>query len=326
MNKKTPFIPLLLLVTLLSCSTEQSGKVASSASNAKDSSRLNIAVYPSQGCLPLYYAEAKGNYPHIMSFVHLNTMEDCDTALIHHSAHVAFTDLARLLCMRKDGFRATAVAQIPTRWTLFTAKGKRISTVKQLKERLVALARHSETDYLSDRMLQGTELEQLDVFRTQFNDHRLRMDMLTQGLVEGAFLDEPFATVARERGTTPIWESDTLQPGWAVLAVSTTLLSDSLQKAQVRQLIALYQQAAEELRTHPDTLLLNQILKRHYKLPHAEVDTLPGLLRRTALRQLPLQSVSEEAVQAAKAWLTNRKWITKSLKTDSLFTPQFFNQ
>ena len=326
MNKKPPLFLFSVLVALFSCGMQGSHKAALSTPDAEDSARLTIAVYPSQGCLPLYYAEAKGKCPHVMSIMHLNTMEDCDTALIYHSAQVAFTDLARLLCMRKDGFRATAVAQIPTHWRLFTARGKRITTVKQLKERLVALARHSEADYLSDKMLKGTELEQLDVFRTQFNDHHIRLDMLVQGLVEGAFLDEPFATVAREKGASSIWESDTLQPGWAVLAVRTSLLSDSLQTGHVKQLIALYQQAAEELRTHPDTLLLNQILKRHYKLPHAEVDTIPELFARTSLCQRLLRTVSEEAVQAASAWLTDRKWITKSLKTDSLFTSQFFNK
>ena len=313
-----------MLFILCSCDTEKTDKSALTASDTKESARLTIAVYPSQGCLPLYYAEAKGDSTNFMKFMHLDTMEDCDTALFHHSAQVAFTDLARLICMRKDGFRTTAVAQIPVRWTLFTAKGKRISKVTQLKERLVALARHSETDYLSDFMLQDTELEQLDVFRTQFNNHKLRMDMLTQGLVEGAFLDEPFATVAQERGAMPIWQSDTLQPGWTVLAVSTTLLSDTLMVGQVRQLIHRYQEAVNELRTKPDTLLLHQILKHHYKLPYADVDTLQELVSRTSSCLHFLQPVKENAFQTAKSWLTERKWITKSLKTDSLYISRFF--
>ena len=325
MNNRSKLILLLLFLCLMSCTSRKNTEAESSTQAPKDSTTLCVAVYPSQFCLPLYYAEAKGVCPDDIIIKHLNTMEDCDTALIHHRVQVTSTDLARLMCMRKDGFKATAVAQVPVQWKLLTASGKRITTVKQLKERLVAMARHSETDYLSDVMLKGTGLEQLDVFRTQFNDHRLRMDMLSQKLVEGALLDEPFATLAAQRGARQIWESDSLQSGWAVLAVATTLLSDSLRVKQVEKLISIYRLAVEELRTQPDTLLVGEILKKDFKLPQIEVDTLPNLYVQLKRCQ-PLKPVDEASVNKVKSWLIERKWIKKSLRTDSLFTLQFFDK
>lgn len=317
----------LCLIVIVACRQNQVANLDDNIEQARrDSMTLFVAIYPCQNCLPLYYAEAKGTCPKEIQFVHLNTMEDCDTALTHYRAQVVSTDLARVLYMRKDGYKSTVLAQMPVQWKLLTAKEKRITTIKQLKERVVALARHCETDYHSDRILQKYGMEQLELFRTQFNNHRLRMDMLRNALVEAAFLNEPFATVAIKYGARIIWESDTTQQGWNVLAASTTLLTDKYRCRMAKELINIYQETVKELQIQPDTLLLRTILKKDYMLPHEEVDTIPSLLDNLIRSQGLLQPLKEETVTEAKAWLMERNRISNTLGTDSLFTLKMFEK
>lgn len=323
--KLKALIPILCIFCLISCGKKEEVVVDKSKEKANDSLALHVAIFPCENCLPLYYADAKGMNKadaEGISLMYLSTMEDCDTALINHSSEVSASDIARLICMRKDGFNATAIAQMPVTLQLLSAKGKRITEVKQLKERLVAIDRHSESDYYSDEMLKKIGMDRLDIFRTQFNNHRLRCSMLMNALVEAAFLDEPYATLAREKGAKEIWKSENASEAWPVLATSTQMLQDERRMAQMQALVAMYQKAVKELQENPDTIVLRNILKTHYELPSEDVDTIPQLLPRHYSELTPMK---EEILNKAKQWLVERKWI-ESVNTENILTDKAFKK
>lgn len=326
MKHKNILTILITLTTLWACGGKQEDVVDEALLARQDSAALHVAVYPCQSCLPFYYAEAKGLFKSLdtdIRLIHLSTMEDCDTALTFHRAEVSATDLARLLCMRKDGYRCTAIATMNNPLSMITAKGKRITSVKQLKERLVAMDRHSFTDYLSDKMLEGTGLEKLDIFRTQFNIHKLRCDMLNNALVDAAFLDEPFAQYALEMGGKQIWKNDSTQQTWNVLAIPTTLVNDPTRTAQMEALFKAYDQAVEAINKQEDSAIIDSLLKYTFELPHAAVDTIPALKE---FHVSPLSPIKEETTSMAKEWLVGRGWIKQSLNTDSLYINKLFSK
>lgn len=310
-----------IVLAIMACGGQEQDIAQKDNSKQKDSLALHVAVYPSEGCLPLYYAEQTGMFDSLkadISLIHLQTMEDCDTALMRHHVEVSASDLARLFCMRKDKFRATAIAQLHNSLGLYSAKGMRINEVKQLKERLVALERHSESDYYSDKLVELAKMERLAIFRTQFNNHKLREEMLTNKLVDGAFLDEPYATLALERGAKQIWMRDAASQPWTVLAMPTALLQDKHRTEQARTLMRIYDIAAKEMQdSTKNQVALAEVLKKRYAIPYADVDTLEAV-KKIAVTSHPLSLVPNEMADVVKSWLVGRGWISQSLLADSL--------
>lgn len=292
----------------------------------RDSAALHVAVYPSEACLPLYYADATGIFDSLgvdVKLLSLPAMEDCDTALLYRHAQLASTDIGRVIDLRRRGGKAIIIATQPTSLSLYTAKGKRITQVKQLRDRLVAIDRHSESDYRCDQQVERAGLNQLDVFRTQFNRHRLRFDMLKNGLVEAAFLDHPYSDYANHLGNSCIWQKKETDQSWTVLAMPADFLRDASRVAQVRLLIKGYQVAVGQINQAQRVDELKAILKTTYELPHAAVDTIPAFIPTTLQ---PLQQPSAVHVAEALQWLQDRDWITNTINPDSLITHLFFSK
>lgn len=316
-------ITLLSITALFSCKGESEHVVSPEELAKQDSAALHVAVFPCKVCLPLYYAEATGIFQSLdvdIRLMHLSTMEDCDTALMNHRAEVATSDLARLICMTKDGNDVTAIAQMQGKTFLMTRPEKPILNIKKLKERLIALDRHSETDYFSDKLAKEVGLEQLDFFRTQINNHQLRYSMLTNCLYEAAFLDEPYATLAEEMGCHTLWESskkDTCT--WNVLAMTNKTLKDKSRANQASKLIDAYQLAVERMNENMDTLCLDSIIKKVYQLPHIQVDTIISIHPNSEIyRASKLLVPKKTEVETAKQWLLERKWIPATLNTEKI--------
>ena len=289
-----------------------------------DSMTLHVAVHPCQETLPIYYAVETGLTDSLgvsVELLPLTTMEDCDTALINGRAEVAASDIARAICMRKDGVKATIIAQMEGDLRLFSAKGKRITAIKQLKERLVAMERHSESDYWSDEILKGTTLDRLDIFRVQFNDQKLREKMLQDGLIEAAFLNEPYASLAEEGGAKELWRRDAKLKSWMTLLIPQRLQSDTARHTQISRFLRACVLATKAINEKGREDIVKDILKKDFHLSYAQVDTLESLMPKD---MKPYKAVLEDDVNGVKQWLVGREWIKQSLNTDSIFTNKFF--
>lgn len=316
-------ITIFSLTALFSCKGENKQILSPEELARQDSAALHVAVFPCKACLPLYYAEATGIFKSLdvdIRLMHLSTMEDCDTALLNHRAEVAASDMARLICMVKNGNDVCAIAQMQGKSYLMTKPNLKISNIKKLKERLIALDRHSETDYFSDKLAKEAGLEQLDFFRTQINNHQLRCSMLTNGLYESAFLDEPYATLAEEMGCKIIWESSKKDScSWNVLATTHKTLKDKSRAKQAGKLIEAYQLASDKMNENMDTLCLDSILKKIYQLPHSMVDTIISIHPNSEIyKTCKLIEPQKQSLETARQWLIERKWISSTLNTENI--------
>jgi len=313
------FALLLMSWTVLSCSNGEQTTTTDEEMVMKDSMALHVAIYPSEVCLPFYYAERTGIYDSLdvdVKMLHLGTMEDCDTALIRHRAEVSASDIARLICMRKDGFKATAITGLNGSLVLLSPASKRIKELKQLKERLVAIERHSETDYHSDQIAKSGGLNRLDVFRTQFNNHKLREEMLTNMLVEAAYLDEPFASFAIAEGAQIMWSRNKDEQSWTVLACADSVQNDQRIKEQIDKLIDGYLIAVDKLNSSKkDKAQLDSILWQDFCFTRLAVDTL-SLMDSVKLQKAA--PIKQETVDKAKQWLIEREWISSKLNVEGI--------
>ena len=283
----------------------------------RDSAALHVALMPVHDCLPFYVAEQLGYYDSLGLDLRILTLQaqlDTDTALLHRRAELVYSDLARAIMMQQtDTFDLRAIATCEGNLHLMTASRGRVRQLRQLKERMVAVARHSITDYWSDRLMDTASMAQTDIFRPQINNVRIRTDMLCNGTMDAALLPEPYATETRLRGNRENFSTKNLKPRLAALVVPSHVINDSSRMQQISLLMEGYQLACDRMNAQQD-VCLPELLKSLCVIPDTLIDTL--------YRSLPpfqhLRAPHQEDAETALTWLRGRGKMRRSYRIDSL--------
>lgn len=130
-------------------SLEQEGKARL---DSLDRAALKIAVMPTMDCLPIFLACDDSIFQQQGVDVHLRrytAQMDCDTAIERKRVEGAVTDLIRAHHIEKRGTALTYPISTNLYWQFITNKRSRISELKQLSDKMVAMTRYSATDYLA---------------------------------------------------------------------------------------------------------------------------------------------------------------------------------
>ncbi len=280
----------------------------------RDSAALHVALMPVADCFPFYLAQRCGIYERLGLDLRILTLQaqlDTDTALLRRRAELVYSDLARAIMIQQtDTFDLRAIAAAPAELELITARRGRVRSISQLKERMVAVARHSITDYWSDRLMDSARMEQTAIFRPQINDVRIRTDMICNGTMDAAFLPEPYASEARLRGNTRNFSTRGLRPHLGAFLVPSWVLRDS---TRTRQLQLLFQ-GYEEALTLRDSL--PPLLRELCFTPDSIIDS----VARAIPAFQPLTRPSEDDAAAALRWLRSREKARSKYTTDTLIT------
>lgn len=306
-------VPLLISFLLfISCHSEQG--ISPEEAARRDSAALHVALMPVADCLPFYIAQHTGIYERLGLDLRILTLQaqlDTDTALMRRRVEVAFSDLARAIMIQQDDtFDLRAIAATEGVLKLITARRGRVRQLSQLKERMVAVARHSITDYWSDQLTDTARLAQDDIFRPQINDVRIRIDMLCNGTMDAAFLPEPYALEARLRGNNLNFSTQGLSPRLAAMVVPTWVLRDSTRRHQVQLLLQGYEEACSLT-----TDSLPDLLRRYCQTPDSLTDTIARALQHTFHPTvLPQKADADAALQ----WLRTRGKARRNYTTDTL--------
>lgn len=240
-------LPVLLCTLLCSC---RNGQADGSGHEATDSTVLRIAVMPTLDCLPLYCAERCGIFDEVGAEVQLLTYRaqmDVDTAIARGHADVAYTDLVRAALLQSRGTGLYAIMQAAGHHELLTAHGKRINNIRHLKEKMVAMARHSVTDLLLDTVIYAAQLDPSAVYHPQINDIGLRCSMLDNGTIDAAFLPEPYITQSRLQGHRSIFDSRKQNVRLLAFAASQQAVSNERTAAQIGRMIEAYNLSADRI-------------------------------------------------------------------------------
>lgn len=285
----------------------------------RDSAALHVALMPVQDCLPFYIAQQTGVYERLGLDVRIHTLQaqlDTDTAISNGHVHAAYSDLARAIMLQQDSVAVRAVAAFDGELSLVTMRRGRIRQLNQLKEKMVAVARHSVTDYWSDRLTDSATIARSAIFRPQINDVRIRTDMLCNGTMDAAFLPEPYATEAVVRGNKENFSTRGLQPRLTALLATTQVLADADRRRQLKLLLQGYEEVvkkADETPTMTDSLptLLRELCQTPDSLARRVAQQLPAFK--------PLASLKGSDAEAALEWLRRRGKVKKGYTIDSLF-------
>ena len=290
----------------------------------KDSMALKVALLPTMDCLPFYYAKTMGIYDELGLDIRLRTYKaqmDADTAFSRQHVEICYTDLIRAVLLNKQGDSLYVIMKADGGHQLITTRNKRIKTLRQLKERMVAVARHSVTDFYSDALMDSAGLEQAAIFRPQVNDIRLRGDMVRNGTIDAAFLPEPYATQAEAEGNRRLYGGPVAsKPQLMALIIKASAHNDPNRKRQTELLLEGYNRAADELNRNAQPDSLRAIWTRIYCLSAQAADSLP---RPHFEKAAPQQN---DNVQAAVRWLKSRNLVPEDYRADSLISNLFPRQ
>ncbi len=307
---------LFLIFFLSACHSDV--KVSPEEQARRDSAALHIALMPVQDCLPFYLAERTGVYDRLGLDLRILTLQaqlDTDTALANGRVQVAYSDLARAIMLQQDSTDVRAIAAFDGKMELITTRRGRIRKLNQLKEKMVAVARHSITDYWSDRLTDTASLARADIFRPQINDVRVRTDMLCNGTMDAVFLPEPYACEAQLRGNKSNFTTRGLSPQIVVLIATEEALNDTARSRQIDLLLQGYAEVVEQCKDVPG---LHDSIPTLLRTLCLTPDSLTDSIARILPAFVPLSKPKQTDLEATVNWLRSRDKIKKGYSPDSL--------
>lgn len=305
---------------LVACRHEQKQQSITPQEQAqKDSLALKVALLPTVDCFPFYYAKERGIYDSLQLNVVLSTYQaqmDCDTAFVNHRVDISHTDLIRAALLQSKGTGLYVIMKTDGEHQLITAKSKRIRNIKQLKERMIAIARHSVTDYMSDIVIDSANLGSYDVYRPQINDIALRMDMLCNNLVDGAFLPEPYATAAYRKGHKTLFSSRNTRKQLSCMIISYEAMKDENCNKKTKKLIEGYNLAVRELNKKKYPKIISYTAKQ-LKWPIEFTDSITLPQYEIATRQ------ENHNLLPCLRWLKHKDLLKNGYQGDTLISIKF---
>ena len=268
----------------------------------EDSAALKIAVMPTLDCLPIFIAKDHQMFDTVVDIrlKRFTAQMDCDTALIRGRVEGAISDLVRTERMIKEGTPLQYVAATNAYWLLISNRQLRMSSLKHLDDRMLAMTRYSVTDLLGDLAVDSAKLAPERVFRVQINDVNIRLKMLENNEMDALLLTEPQATQALLGKHKVLLDTRKMDIRMGVLAFRTKGMVDKNRKRQMEVFLKGYNEACDSL-NHYGVLHYKDVIRKHYQISELALKQLPDTLKfqhATVPR--------EKDVEQAQKWLSKK--------------------
>ncbi len=260
---------------------------------------LKIGVLPTLDCLPIYLAKETNMFDTAKADIRLKQYAsniDCDAALINGKLEGIITDIVRGQYMKTRGTEVEYVAATNAYWQLISNKKVRIKEIKQLSDKMVAMARFSATDLLADYAVDSVKLDAEKVFKIQINDVKLRLRMLHNNEMDAMLVTEPQATIARLDKNPVLMDSRKKNMQFGVIAFRSDAMKDERRKKQIEEFIKEYNAACDSINKN-GVQHYSEIIKKYYDIDDKTITSLPKM--KFAHAAAPRQ----EDIDTADKWL-----------------------
>lgn len=289
--RKTTLMGLLLLAVVFAVagcgeSTEvqhRRTKAEKARLDSIDKASFKVGVMPTLDCLPVFVAHDCRLFDTLGVTVHLKCFTaqmDCDTALLRGRVEGSVTDLIRAGHIAKKGVALDYPIATDTYWQLITNRRARVSELKQLSDKMIAMTRFSATDYLADIAVDSGK-PQFDVYRVQINDVKIRLKMLLNNEMDAALLTEPQATKARMEKNPVLMDSRDKSLQLGVFAFREKSLKDKERKKQMDLFLKGYNMAVDSINKN-GVVHYAELLRKYCAIDLTTVKALPHLRFRHA--------------------------------------------
>lgn len=265
-----------------------------------DRMALKVGVMPTLDCLPVYLAYEDSIFSHEGVDVHLRyytAQMDCDTALARGRVEGSISDLVRGAYLKKRGTELEYPIATNTYWLLVTNRKGRISSLKQLSDKMIAITRQSATDYLATLAIDSAK-PKYDVYRVQINDVNIRLRMLLNNEMDAMLLTEPQATKAKLEQHVVLMDSRDKNLQLGVFAFRKKALAEPRRKKQLEQFVKAYNVAVDSINQH-GLQHYAQLIKKYCHVDDKTIGSLPKLKYNHAVepRRLDLETAYRVANQ-----------------------------
>ena len=308
------FISIFLFITLLSFLS--CGK-NTKAIEEVDSTALTIAVLPTYDCIPFYYAEQEGLFDSLGVNIRLLTYPssmDADTAFVNGEALGVISDVVKAALWRAKGDSVKIIMALDPEISLVTCKASRLFQLSSIKERIIAITRHSILDFTCDKILESIKMQETDLNKPQINNLYIRTQMTDQNQYDGALLPEPYTTeTTKVNGAKLLTSSKKI----GLHNMGALIFNDSIissRKEDIKKVITAYTIAVERLNNEKQ-YPLNYLPKD----PTVEIPDSVFEYKMLVMPKLP----SDSLLQKVNSWLIKRTLIKTPTSYKALIDSTF---
>ena len=268
----------------------------------EDSAAMKIAVLPTLDCLPLFLAEDHQLFDTVVDIrlKHFTAQMDIDTALMNNRVEVGVTDLVRAERLMKQKAPIEYLTATNAYWQLVSNRNQRITELKHLDDRMVAMTRYSVTDLMAELAVDSAKLKPERVFRIQVNDVNVRLDMLENNEMDALLLTEPQAAQARWQKNKVILDSRKLDMQMGAIVMQSSVLKERMRKVQLKVLIKGYNAACDSINKF-GVAHYKDLLMKYCKVRGEAVDTIPK-----SLKFEHIAKPREKDIERAQKWLSKK--------------------
>ena len=213
----------------------------------EDSAALKIAVMPTLDCLPIFIAKDHQLFDTVVDIrlKRYTAQMDCDTAMMRGRVEGMVTDLVRAERIIQSGMPLKYIATTNAYWLLISNRNQRITQLKHLDDKMLAMTRYSVTDLLGDLAVDSAKLKTERVFRIQVNDVYVRLKMLENNEMDALLLTEPQATQALLKKHKVLLDTRQEDIQMGVIAFREKGMDDQNRKKQMEVFLKGYNDACE---------------------------------------------------------------------------------
>ncbi|MEG1580265.1 MAG: ABC transporter substrate-binding protein [Bacteroidaceae bacterium] len=315
---KTIILLFITSVLLLGCQGQTEQKTEAKKTKAQDSLALKVALLPTLDCLPFFVAQDLGLYDSLKLDVRLvvkDSQMDCEEAYLEKKVDGFCTDLMRASLLQNNKKEIRVLSSLNSEYQLVSSKMLRIKKLSQLKDRMIVIARHSVTDFLSDEIVTSIKMKKDAIYRPQINSVSIRMNMLNNNQIDAAILPQPQAQLAIMQGGRLLYKSKKDQTNFSAIAFSCKAITNSYRKTQIKSLLEGYNLAVHRINKNKN--LCDSILLKRYQIQPQDIKKIVLPLYKTAFRPSPSQ------IEKSVKWLRSRNKIRRDYSGDTLFLSEF---
>ena len=268
----------------------------------EDSAALKIAVMPTLDCLPLYIAKDHQLFDTVVDIrlKRFTAQMDCDTAMLRGRVEGMVTDLVRAERITQLGTPLRYRASTNAYWLLISNRNQRITQLKHLDDRMLAMTRYSVTDLLGDLAVDSAKLKTERVFRIQINDVNVRLKMLENNEMDALLLTEPQATQALLAKHKVLLDTRREDIQMGVIAFRTKGMDDKNRKKQIEVFLKGYNDACDSINKF-GVRRYKDVIRKYYTISEPALKNLPDTLIFNHA-----EAPRQKDVERAQQWLSKK--------------------
>ena len=246
----------------------------------EDSAALKVAVMPTLDCLPIFIAKDHQMFDTAVDIrlKRFTAQMDCDTALMRGRVEGSISDIVRAERMIKQGTSLKYVAATNAYWLLVTNHHQRITQLKHLDDKMLAMTRYSVTDLMGDLAVDSAKLKPERVFRIQVNDVNIRLKMLENNEMDAMLLTEPQATQALLQKHKVILDSRKEDIQMGVIVFRTKGMDHPNRQKQMDVFLKGYNEACDSINNY-GVRHYRDVIRKYYHVSEQALKALPDSLK-----------------------------------------------